>query len=98
MFKQLPNADLQQVSLDIEGQVVSVPSGHSVAAAAAISGICHCRTTALSGERRAPYCMMGVCFECLMEIDGIPNQQACLIQVREGMQVRRQNGARGLQP
>ena len=39
---------------------------------------------------RAPYCLMGVCFECLMEIDGEPDVQSCLVTVREGMTVRRQ--------
>jgi predicted molibdopterin-dependent oxidoreductase YjgC len=37
--------------------------------------------------------MMGVCFDCLVEIDGVPNRQACLESVREGMRVRRQRGA-----
>ena len=36
--------------------------------------------------------MMGVCFECLVEIDGVPNRQSCLIPVREGMTVRSQEG------
>jgi NADH dehydrogenase/NADH:ubiquinone oxidoreductase subunit G len=34
--------------------------------------------------------MMGVCFECLIEIDGIPNQLACMIPVREAMKIKRQ--------
>jgi len=33
--------------------------------------------------------MMGVCFECLLEIDGIPNQRACMIPVREAMKIKR---------
>ena len=44
----------------------------------------------LTGERRAPFCMMGTCFECLVEIDGQPNRQACLTIVREGMDIKRQ--------
>ena len=51
------------------------------------------RTTPVSGEPRAPYCMMGVCFECLMEIDGAANQQACLVTVADGMRINRQLGA-----
>ena len=46
--------------------------------------------SAVSGEPRAPLCMMGVCFECLVEIDGQKNQQACLVRVRSGMTIRRQ--------
>jgi NADH dehydrogenase/NADH:ubiquinone oxidoreductase subunit G len=37
--------------------------------------------------------MMGVCFECLVEIDGVPARQSCLIPVHEGMVVARQLGA-----
>jgi predicted molibdopterin-dependent oxidoreductase YjgC len=46
--------------------------------------------SAVSGQPRAPLCMMGVCFECLVEIDGQKNQQACLVRVRSGMTIRRQ--------
>ncbi|RZV48935.1 MAG: (2Fe-2S)-binding protein, partial [Pseudomonadales bacterium] len=45
------------------------------------------------GKPRAPYCMMGVCFECLVEIDGVPNCQSCRVSVKEGMQICRQQGA-----
>jgi predicted molibdopterin-dependent oxidoreductase YjgC len=38
--------------------------------------------------------MMGVCFECLVEVDGQANCQACLLPVRAGMRVLRQRGAR----
>jgi len=40
--------------------------------------------------------MMGVCFECLMEIDGIPNRQACMVTVAPGMRIARQLGSRKL--
>ncbi|MFL2542150.1 MAG: (2Fe-2S)-binding protein [Candidatus Latescibacterota bacterium] len=52
------------------------------------------RTTAVSGAARAPYCLMGTCFECLMEIDGVENRQACMTIVVDGMTVNRQNGKR----
>jgi predicted molibdopterin-dependent oxidoreductase YjgC len=40
--------------------------------------------------------MSGVCFECLLEIDGVPSQQACQVQAREGMKVRVMNGVPGV--
>ena len=43
----------------------------------------------LDGTPREPFCMMGVCFECVVTIDGEPNQQACLTLVRDGMVVER---------
>jgi hypothetical protein len=42
--------------------------------------------------------MMGACFECLVEIDGVPNRQSCLIEARDGMRIHSQEGARDLPP
>lgn len=79
------------VTIYFEDAPFNVEEGISVAAA--VLGHTHAEYTCenpVTEERRAPYCMMGVCFECMMEIDGKPNQQACLISVREGMQIKRQ--------
>jgi sarcosine oxidase subunit alpha len=38
--------------------------------------------------------MMGVCFDCLVTIDGIGSRQACLVPVREGMAIETQQGKR----
>ncbi len=98
MFKPLPDSRSGCVTLTIDGQSLSVFEGQSVAAAVLAAGLASCRSTVVSGSPRLPYCMMGLCFDCLMEIDGVPNCQACLVEVREGMVVRRQQGRRGLQP
>ena len=42
--------------------------------------------------------MMGVCFECLVEVNGKPNQQACLITPENGMEVRTLQSAPCLVP
>lgn len=79
------------ISIIFEEKALRVPAGISVAAAvlgSAHPG--HTMTHPVDGSARAPYCLMGVCFECLMEIDGVPNIQACLTPVREGMVIRRQ--------
>ncbi len=92
MFKRLASSNTQFVTVKIEGDAVQVPLGESVAAAVLIHGLGYTRTHPISGAPRAPLCMMGVCFECLMEIDGQPNRQACQIQVADGMEIRRQMG------
>ena len=53
----------------------------------ACRGCSNTRTTPVTGQPRAPYCLMGVCFECLVEIDNIPNCQACMVTVRPGVSV-----------
>jgi len=81
------------VTLRFEDELISVPAGTSVAAALLLKGAGNFRTTPVKSSPRAPYCMMGVCFECLVEIDGKPSRQACLTTVSDGMVVRRQQGA-----
>lgn len=51
----------------------------------------------VSGQPRGPLCMMGVCFECLVEMYGVSNKQACMLEVTPGMRVRQPSGARLLE-
>ena len=93
MFKPYKPDSRQTVRIDFEGARLNVPAGITVAAAVmGYSGEHYIRRSPVSGEKRAPFCFMGVCHECLMEIDGKPDQQACLIEVRDGMAIRRQTG------
>ena len=93
LFNRLDEADGVWVKIDVDGETIRAREGESVAAAMLAAGVRSCRTTAISDTPRAPYCMMGVCFECLVEIDGLPNRQACQTPVKAGMQVRRQIGS-----
>jgi D-hydroxyproline dehydrogenase subunit gamma len=78
--------------------MVMVPAGASAAAAVLAAGFDSIRVTPVAGCERAPYCMMGVCFDCLAEIDGAANRQSCMIEVRPGMRVSRQMRARIIDP
>src|SRR5471032_3338282 len=95
MFRKLPDT-VDAVVVEVEGRPVTVPRGASAAAAALIAGLPSTRTSPATGEPRSPYCMMGVCFECLLIIDDESSQQGCMIIVRLGMRIRRQEGAREL--
>ena len=95
MFQRLPDAaSAPAVPITIDGAPAQARAGDTVAAALLAAGRASCRSTPVSGAPRGPYCMMGVCFECLVEIDGRPNLQSCLVAVAPGMQVRTQRGAR----
>jgi D-hydroxyproline dehydrogenase subunit gamma len=98
MFRPRPDAPAATIAVDVEGQAVTVPPGASAAAALLLAGLVTVRETPISGSGRAPYCMMGVCFDCLAEIDGMPNRQSCMVTARPGMRVRRQRGLRTIEP
>ncbi|MET3792761.1 (2Fe-2S)-binding protein [Aquamicrobium terrae] len=82
--------------LIFEGSQLPFRPGDSVAAALLEAGVSPLRKNPVDESPRAPFCMMGVCFECLVEIDGKQNQQSCLTRAHPGMVVRRQRGARTL--
>lgn len=94
MLRRLPEATGATVTVSVDGTAVQVPAGDTVAAALLATGVHPYRASAVAGAPRAPYCMMGVCFECLVTVDGVGNRQGCLIPVREGMRIETQRGKR----
>jgi predicted molibdopterin-dependent oxidoreductase YjgC len=93
MFKIIAPPDRPMVALRLAGRSVLAPEGDNLAATLLREGVSPFRSTPKSGAARAAYCMMGVCFDCLVTIDGEPNRQACMVQVRAGLVVERQDGA-----
>ncbi len=85
-----PAATSNTVTVYFEEEPCEVPAGVTVAAALLGHDDDHFCQSAADHEKRAPYCLMGVCFECLVEINGIKNRQACLEPVVEGMHIKRQ--------
>jgi predicted molibdopterin-dependent oxidoreductase YjgC len=98
MFKNLIDrrAEGQTVTLFIDDLQVIAQKGDSVALAVLNSGLTPFRRTPVSGAPRAPLCLMGVCFECLVDVNSKRNVQSCMVEVEPGMQVRRLKGAPSL--
>jgi predicted molibdopterin-dependent oxidoreductase YjgC len=85
------------VKLSLDGRPVTAYEGESVAGMLLAEGHVATRTTQAE-EPRGVYCGMGVCFDCLVVVDGVPNTRACVTWVREGMVVSRQDGLVALTP
>lgn len=83
----------KRVEYFFDGEPGSAFAGQNVAAAILQNGIRVLRTSRISQAPRGIFCGIGVCFDCLVVIDGIPNQRACLIEVREGMRIESQSGS-----
>lgn len=75
-----------QVIVRFDSTELYLPLGENLAGALLVAGVMPFRHTPVSGAPRAPFCMMGACFDCLVEIDGV-NRQACMLQVTEGMEI-----------
>ena len=96
MFKRLHEVRGETVAITVDGRPVAARAGDTVAATLLVAALDHCRTTPVSGAPRNPYCMMGVCFDCLVVIDGVGNRQGCMVRVQPGMKVETQLGKREL--
>jgi D-hydroxyproline dehydrogenase subunit gamma len=80
-----------RVDLSLDGRPVRAYEGETVAALLLAEGHSATRTTP-GGSPRGVFCGMGVCFDCLVVVDGVPNTRACVTWVRDGMRVARQDG------
>lgn len=85
-FRELD--DGARVPVEFDGQPFELTHGANLAAALLAAGVQVFRHSPVSGAPRAPYCMMGACFECLVEIDGVV-RQACMLDVKEGLRITR---------
>lgn len=94
MFRKLQVTKGPTVTVLIDGNAVMADIGESVASVFVRQPSVWTRTTPLSESRRAPFCMMGACYDCLATVDGVSSVQTCLTPVRDGMRIERQRGLR----
>jgi predicted molibdopterin-dependent oxidoreductase YjgC len=80
-------------SFDFDDAPVPFVEGQSVGAALWAHGVRSWRTTRISRRPRGLFCGIGVCFDCLVEVEGRPDQRACLVPAAAGLAVRTQQGA-----
>jgi len=85
-FRELDDAP--RVRVAFEGETFELPDGANLAAALLAAGVAVFRNSPVSGAPRGPFCMMGACFDCLVEVDGVV-RQACMMQVAEGLALSR---------
>lgn len=95
MFKPINTAAKRSgIELYVDGHAITARDGDTLAMALMNAGVVAFRQTPVSGAPRGPLCLMGVCFDCLVEVDGRQNVQSCMVEARAGMQVRLPTGAR----
>ncbi len=93
MFRKLPDGQAAKrlVTISLDGQLIEAEESETIAAVLLRVPPFFNRTTPVGGKRRAPFCMMGACFDCLVEING-ETTRSCLLLATEGMAVYRQDG------
>ena len=81
------------IKFTFDDQVITAKSGQSVGAALLAADVRKLRTTRFDKNPRGVFCGIGVCFDCLVVIDGIASQRTCIVEVKPGMKVQTQVGS-----
>jgi predicted molibdopterin-dependent oxidoreductase YjgC len=80
-------------TFSFDGRAVAFRPGQTVGAALWADGVTATRTTRFAGRPRGMFCGIGVCFDCLVVVDGRLDERACATPAVAGMDVRTQDGA-----
>lgn len=83
---------MSENSFEFDGAPIPFRPGQSLGAALTAAGVRSWRTTRIEGRPRGLFCGIGVCFDCLVVVDGHPNERACLVLAEPGMVVSTQEG------
>ncbi len=76
----------EKFSFSFEGNRITAHTGDTVAAALLAAGVWQFRNSPVSGQPRGPFCMMGACFECLINLDG-QTVQACMTPAEPNIEI-----------
>jgi predicted molibdopterin-dependent oxidoreductase YjgC len=84
----LPSVERGELlNVQVDGKRVEAFSGETIAAMLYANGIRIFRHTRKSKKPRGIYCGMGVCYDCLVTVDGVHNVRACVTPVKDGMRI-----------
>lgn len=75
------------VTITVDGEPVQARAGDTVAAALVAAGRLALRRTLRGGAPRGVFCGMGICFDCVVRVNGLDGVRSCLTPVAEGMRV-----------
>jgi NADH dehydrogenase/NADH:ubiquinone oxidoreductase subunit G len=77
----------EKLTIEVNGREIEAYKGETVLAALLAAGFKQMKKNPVNYAPRGALCGMGVCFECAVTIDGVPNIRACMTEVQEGMKI-----------
>jgi len=80
----------KKVTIEIDGEKIEAYEGEPIASALWAAGIRNFRYTRKRKEARGFFCGIGLCTDCKMIVNGIPNIRTCITLVEDGMRIKRQ--------
>lgn len=88
---------MTEIQVVLNGKTVEAIAGRSVGAFLLEQGTRITRNTRFKQKPRGMFCGIGLCFDCLITINGVPNQRACVTNLESGMAIDTQDGSGSIQ-
>ena len=79
--------DLKNINFTFEDKSFFAKEGDTIAVALCANDLFTNRKTVNKETPRGSFCYMGVCYECLVTVDGKQSIQACKCKISEGMEI-----------
>ena len=80
----------REVTFSFNGETFRGVEGQSIAAALMARGVRELRKTRFDDEPRLIFCGIGICFDCVVVVEGVANQRACLVEITDGAKIESQ--------
>jgi predicted molibdopterin-dependent oxidoreductase YjgC len=78
----------ETINIRVNGRTIAATPGETVMAALTAAGFKVVKKSNVAGEARGPFCGMGVCYECLVTVNGVPKQRSCMTEVEDNMEIQ----------
>lgn len=83
----------ETVKIRVNNKEMSAYRGETVLAALLAAGYRSIKKSVIKGEPRGALCGMGVCYECVITLNGVPGVRACMVEVEDQMEITIDDGA-----
>jgi sarcosine oxidase subunit alpha len=82
----------RRFAIEVNGEKVIAYEGETIAAALIAAGWRSFRRTEKMKQPRGLYCGIGLCHDCMMIVNGVPNTRTCQTLATPGCRVETQEG------
>ena len=76
-----------KINIRVNGKAFTAYEGETVHAALLAAGHRVLRKAPKTHQPRGIFCGMGICYDCLVTINGAANQRACMTRVEDRMEI-----------
>lgn len=84
----------ERIAITVDGEILTGPAGSSISGILLENGRDSWRTTSRDRRPRGIFCGIGVCYDCILAVNGVRDVRACQRRAEDGDVIERQTEQR----